>query len=54
MPNIVVCFIKKLLLGNGELLLFFFFCKDLESVLMLYILICTSSLACVVGLFVSL
>lgn len=42
MPNIVLCFIKRLLFGNGELLSFFF--KELESVAVLSIWICTSFL----------
>lgn len=52
MPNIVLCFIKRLLFGNGELLSFsFFFFKEVESVAVLYILICTSFLLWWVHLF---
>lgn len=50
LPNIVLWFLQRLLLGNGELLSSYFF-RGLESAAVLCILICSSSFSSVVGFY---
>lgn len=47
LPNIVLCFLRRLLLGNGELLYSSF--KGLESMAVPQVLICISSISPMLG-----